>query len=147
MPLIYNEVTKRAIMSANIWLWHFVHKKWMTCWQKQQASTICQSREQRGIGGGEGLNPTPPPPPPPPSNDYEGQNIPWQIGLRSCLPSLPDLPGVSQYKQWSPCLTILVYFLLVYTEPLFFLCLRSHFKIKIVHFLCRHIKILREVVT
>ena len=38
---------------ANIWLWHFVQKRWMTCWQKQQTSTICQSREQ-GVGGGRG---------------------------------------------------------------------------------------------
>ena len=40
------------------------------------------------------------------------------------LPSLPDLSGVSQFKQPSPGLTILVCFLPVSTNPLFFLCLR-----------------------
>ena len=63
------------------------------------------------------------------------------------LPSLLDLPGVSQLKQQSPCPTILACFLPGYTEPLFFFCLRSHFKIKIAHFLCRHIEIPCEVVT
>ena len=56
MPSIYDDVTKRTMAPANIWLWHFVHKRWMTCWQKQQKSTICQSREQ---------------------------NTPWQIELTS----------------------------------------------------------------
>ena len=63
------------------------------------------------------------------------------------LPSLLDLPGVSQLKQQSPCPTILACFLPGYTEPLFFFCLRSRFKIKIAHFLCRHIEIPCEVVT
>ena len=36
------------------------------------------------------------------------------------LPSLPDLSEVSQFKQPSPSLTILVCFLRVSTEPLFF---------------------------
>ena len=41
------------------------------------------------------------------------------------LPSLPDLLEISQFfKQTSPGLTILVCFLLVSTDPLFFLCLR-----------------------
>ena len=39
------------------------------------------------------------------------------------LPSLPDLSGVSQFKKSSPGATILVCFLPVSTEPLFFLCL------------------------
>ena len=123
----------------------FIKSGWLA--DKSNRPLPFVNQENRGalVGGRGWIHP--PPTPAPPSNDYEGQNIPWQIWLRSCLPSLPDLPGVSQYKQWSPCLTILVYFLLVYTEPLFFFCLCSHFKIKIVHFLCRHIKILREVVT
>ena len=50
------------------------------------------------------------------------------------LPSLPDLPGVSQLKQRSPCLTILACFLPGYTEPLFYFCLRSRLKIKIARF-------------
>ena len=41
------------------------------------------------------------------------------------MPRLPDLSGVSQFKQPSPGLTILVCFLPVSTKPLFFfLCLR-----------------------
>ena len=43
--------------------------------------------------------------------------------------------------------TILACFLLVYTEPLFFIRLCSCFKIKIARFLCRHIEILWEVLT
>ena len=76
---------------ANFWQfskqWHFVHKRWMTCWQKQQTSTIRQSREQRGEGNL---------PAPLPHHDYEGQNTPWQIGLtalvKDCLENgvLPD---------------------------------------------------------
>ena len=50
------------------------------------------------------------------------------------LPSLADLPGVSQLKQRSPCLTILACFLPGYTEPLFYFCLRSRLKIKIARF-------------
>ena len=56
---------------ANFWQfskqWHFVHKRWMTCWQKQQTSTIRQSREQRGEGNL---------PAPLPHHDYEGQKYP-----------------------------------------------------------------------
>ena len=41
-----------------------------------------------------------------------------------CLSSLPDLSRVSQFKQSSPGLTILIWFLTISTEPLFFICLR-----------------------
>ena len=41
-----------------------------------------------------------------------------------CLSSLPDLSRVSQFKQSSPGLTILMWFLPISTEPLFFICLR-----------------------
>ena len=40
------------------------------------------------------------------------------------LPSLPDVSGVSRFKQSSPGLTILVCFLPVSIETLFFFCLR-----------------------
>ena len=125
----------------------FIKSGWLADKSNRPLPFVNQENRGAWVGRRGWIHPPPTPPTPPTPNDYEGQNIPWQIGLRSCLPSLPDLPGVSQYKQWSPCLTILVYFLLVYTEPLFFFCLRSHFKIKIVHFLCHHIKILLEVVT
>ena len=45
MSLLYDGVTKETMASRNIWLWYFVHKRYMTCWQKQPTSTICQSTE------------------------------------------------------------------------------------------------------
>ena len=47
------------------------------------------------------------------------------------LPSLPDLSGVSQFKKSSPGLKILVYFLPVSTEPLFFFCLRLNGMVRV----------------
>ena len=59
--------------SANIWLWNSVHKRWMTCWQKQQTSTICQSREKRGRVESTPLSPS--------MITTKVKNTPWKIGL------------------------------------------------------------------
>ena len=54
--------------SANIWLWHFIHKRWMTCWQSNRPLPHVnqESRGERGYG----IRPSSPP------HDYEGQKYP-----------------------------------------------------------------------
>ena len=98
--------------SANIWLWHFVYKKWMTCLQKQQTSSICQSREQRGRN------------PPLLPYDYKGQKYPMTSRVKTVVLNLDNCAHeLALFKSKVLFFTFLYH----WKQPLRFFCFIRNF--------------------